>query len=173
MVCGVDTESASSQSIHHPNGVGKDRPPSCTPHSHLLRSLQASCSKIFIAWPDLASCFPPFRCCAQGVATCIGGYDLVSGVRQGRVDVKSPPIALMFSRDGSLLVVATAVGSHGCERCRGAVQHRCSDTHGIEYHCVHVLLLGLSAMQLTSAMLFGCWDTTTSGKLQLMCLSTG
>lgn len=34
---------------------------------------------------------------------------MVSGVRQGRVDVKSPPIALMFSRDGSLLVVATAV----------------------------------------------------------------
>lgn len=45
----------------------------------------------------------------QGVATCIGGYDLVSGVRQGRVDVKSPPVALVFSRDGSLLVVATAV----------------------------------------------------------------
>lgn len=45
----------------------------------------------------------------QGVSTCIGGYDLVSGVRQGRVDVKSPPVALMFSRDGSLLVVATAV----------------------------------------------------------------
>lgn len=39
---------------------------------------------------------------------------MVSGVRQGRVDVKSPPIALMFSRDGSLLVVATAVGTGGC-----------------------------------------------------------
>jgi hypothetical protein len=45
----------------------------------------------------------------QGVQTCIGGYDLVSGVRQGRVDVRSPPVALMFSNDGSLLVVATAV----------------------------------------------------------------
>jgi hypothetical protein len=50
----------------------------------------------------------------QGVATCIGGYDLVSGVRQGRVDVKSPPVALMFSRDGSLLVVATAVRARAC-----------------------------------------------------------
>lgn len=45
----------------------------------------------------------------QGVHTCLGGYDLVSGVREGRVDVKAPPVALSFSRDGALLVVATSV----------------------------------------------------------------
>jgi hypothetical protein len=39
----------------------------------------------------------------------VGGYDLVTGVRLGRVDLRTPAVALMFSRDGSLLVVATQV----------------------------------------------------------------
>lgn len=71
-------------------------------------------------------------CCVQGVASCIGGYDLVSGVRLGRVDVKSPPICLMFGRDGSMLVVATAVcvrGGvlHGADgSSRGSITSSCS-----------------------------------------------
>jgi hypothetical protein len=43
----------------------------------------------------------------QGVATSIGGYDLLTGCRMGRVDVHSPPVGMAFSRDGTLLVVAT------------------------------------------------------------------
>jgi hypothetical protein len=54
----------------------------------------------------LPECLLP---CAQGVQTCVGGYDLVTGVRLGRVDLRTPAVALMFSRDGSLLVVATQV----------------------------------------------------------------
>ncbi|WIA34203.1 hypothetical protein OEZ86_012559 [Tetradesmus obliquus] len=44
---------------------------------------------------------------AVGVASCVGGYDLVSGVRLGRVELRTPAVALTFSRDGSLLVAAT------------------------------------------------------------------
>lgn len=45
----------------------------------------------------------------QGVATCVGGYDLLSGCRMGRVELRSPPVGMVYSRDGSLLVVATQV----------------------------------------------------------------
>lgn len=45
----------------------------------------------------------------QGVQTCVGGFDLIHGIRMGRVDIRTPAVALMFSRDGSLLVVATQV----------------------------------------------------------------
>ncbi|KIY95105.1 hypothetical protein MNEG_12855 [Monoraphidium neglectum] len=44
---------------------------------------------------------------AVGVATCVGGYDLLTGCRMGRVDVRTPAVGMVFSQDGSLLVVAT------------------------------------------------------------------
>lgn len=53
----------------------------------------------------------------QGVQTCVGGYDLINGIRMGRVDIRTPAVALLFSRDGSLLVVATQVRHRMC--CRG------------------------------------------------------
>lgn len=34
---------------------------------------------------------------------------MIHGIRMGRVDIRTPAVALMFSRDGSLLVVATQV----------------------------------------------------------------
>jgi hypothetical protein len=62
-----------------------------------------TCAAVAVySWPLL--CGVP-----QGVQTCVGGYDLVTGVRLGRVDLRTPAVALMFSRDGSLLVVATQV----------------------------------------------------------------
>jgi hypothetical protein len=46
---------------------------------------------------------------AQGVASYVGGYDLLTGCRLGRVDVKSPAVAMCFSPDATTLVVATQV----------------------------------------------------------------
>lgn len=47
----------------------------------------------------------------QGVQSSVGGYDLLSGCRMGRAEVRTPAIHMVFSRDGSLLVVATQVCS--------------------------------------------------------------
>lgn len=53
-------------------------------------------------------CFHPERpLLALGVASFVGGYDLLTGCRLGRVDVRTPAVSMVFSRDGSLLVVAT------------------------------------------------------------------
>jgi hypothetical protein len=45
----------------------------------------------------------------QGVPGFVGAYDLQSGCRIGRIDIRATAIELKFSSDGSLLVVATAV----------------------------------------------------------------
>eukprot|EP00878_Enallax_costatus_P005037 GHUV01005297.1.p1 GENE.GHUV01005297.1~~GHUV01005297.1.p1 ORF type:complete len:1446 (+),score=421.24 GHUV01005297.1:301-4638(+) len=65
--------------------------------SNLPRGVHARCIAFHPQKPLLA----------VGVQTCVGGYDLINGIRVGRVDIRTPAVALMFSRDGSLLVVAT------------------------------------------------------------------
>jgi hypothetical protein len=54
---------------------------------------------------------PPLLALAkpQGVGNCVGGYDLLNACRLGRADVRTPAVGMTFSRDGSLLVVATQV----------------------------------------------------------------
>ena len=44
---------------------------------------------------------------AVAVGTCIGGYDLLTGCRLGRVDARAPAVGMVFSRDGALLAAAT------------------------------------------------------------------
>eukprot|EP00775_Hariotina_reticulata_P010067 gene10067-10222_t len=65
--------------------------------SNLPRGLHARCIAFHPLRPILA----------VGIQSCVGAYDLMTGVRLGRVDIRTPPVAMLFSRDGSLLVVAT------------------------------------------------------------------
>jgi hypothetical protein len=48
-------------------------------------------------------------CPLQGVASFVGGYDMLTGCRLGRVDVRSTPVNMCFTPDASTLVVATQV----------------------------------------------------------------
>ena len=82
----------------HPSPLPPPSPkPKQTPFTSLPRGVHVRC---------LA--FHPRRALlALGLGTHVGGVDLHTGARVGRVDVRSPPVAMAFSRDGSLLVVAT------------------------------------------------------------------
>lgn len=76
----------------------------CHGHDAPCTSLPNTHARILTPHAHICSVFA-----MQGMQTCIGGFDLLTGVRSGRVDVRAPAVGMAFSRDGSLLVVATQV----------------------------------------------------------------